>query len=173
MIPVALLFLLVLLLNAYNLVDGVDMLATSEALAAALALSPYTPEAPVLLGALLGFLPYNREALSLFSSQKMPTRSFLGDTGALFIGYALGVLALSHERFSLFTLLFFALPLYELFSSFFRRAWRGKNPFKADRSHLHHRLFDGGASPALTVFLLFLFSMLFSSVGVLLTELFP
>lgn len=165
-------FLLIFLLNAYNLVDGVDMLASSEGVAASLALSLYTPAAPVLLGALLGFLPYNREALAPFSSEKIPTRSFLGDTGALFIGYALGVFALAQERFSPFTLLFFALPLYELFSSFFRRVRRGKNPFKSDRAHLHHRLFDGGASAALTVFLLFLFSMLFSSVGVLLTELF-
>jgi len=165
-------FLLVALLNAYNLVDGVDMLASSEAIAAALALSLYAPASPVLLGALLGFLPYNREALALFSSEKMPTRSFLGDTGALFIGYALGVLALSQERFSLFMLLFFALPLYELFSSFIRRAWRRQNPFKADREHLHHRLEKKGYSPALAVLLLLLYALLFASVGVLLREIF-
>ena len=104
-------FLLVLLLNAFNLVDGADMLASSEAIAASLALSLYEPAALVLLGALLGFLPYNREALAPLLAKKVPTRTFLGDTGALFIGYALGVLALSRERLSIFSLLFFALPL--------------------------------------------------------------
>ncbi len=165
-------FLLVALSNAFNLVDGADMLATSEAIAASLALLPYAPAAPVLLGALLGFLPYNRTSILLPSVQRVPTRSFLGDTGALFIGYALGVLALENARFSLFSLLFFALPLYELFSSFFRRARQGKNPFKADHGHLHHRLEREGYSPFLTVLLLFLYAVLFATVGVLLNGLF-
>ena len=165
-------FFLVLLSNAFNLVDGADMLCTLEGSVASAALLPYTPEAAVLLGALLGFLPYNRESLSLFSFKKMPTRSFLGDTGALFIGYALGVFALAAEVFSLFFLLFFALTLYELITSFFRRIKKGKNPFAADRLHLHHRLADKGYSTALAVFLLFLYALLFAAVGVFLTELF-
>ena len=163
---------IIMLSNAYNLVDGADMLSSSQALVSAAALSLYVPIAWVLFGSVLGFLPYNRRALGLAPVERMPTRTFLGDTGALFIGYALGVLSLSQSTFSFFWLLFFAVPLYELVSSFFRRAVRGKNPFYADRSHLHHRLMDRGFSPALTVFLLFLYALLFSSAGVLLVELF-
>ena len=162
----------VILSNAFNLVDGADMLCTLEGAVASLALLPYVPEALTLLGALLGFLPYNREALSLISFRKMPTRSFLGDTGALFVGYALSVFTLSMRDFPLFALFFFALPIYELTSSFFRRARKGKSPFLADRSHLHHRLRDKGYDTGFAVLLLFLYAALFASVGVLLIEVF-
>lgn len=164
---------LVLLSNAFNLVDGADMLCTLEGMCGALALLPFVPEAASLLGALFGFLPYNRASFDPFSFRKTPTRSFLGDTGALFIGYALGLFALGMHPFPLFSLLFFALPLYEVGSSFLRRAARGKNPFRADCDHLHHRLLRRGYSPSLGVLLLFLYALLFASVGVLLIEVFP
>lgn len=162
----------VALANAYNLVDGMDMLASVEALVAAAALSLYTRDAWLLFGAVLGFLPYNRRALGLAPVKRVPTRSFLGDTGALFIGYALAVLSLSLDSFPLPAVLFFAVPLYELGSSFLRRAARGKNPFGADRRHLHHRFADRGCSPAFTVFLLSLYALLFAAVGVLFIEIF-
>lgn len=162
----------VVLSNAYNLVDGMDMLASSQALVAAAALSFYAGEAWLLFGSVLGFLPYNRRALGLAPLKSVPTRSFLGDTGALFIGYALAVLSLALESFSLPLVLLFAVPLYELLSSFFRRAARGQSPFRADRLHLHHRLADKGFSSSFTVFLLFLYALLFSSFGVLFIEIF-
>lgn len=166
--PLTVLWLLTLT-NAYNLIDGLDGLAASQGLASALGLSLFGGSAPPLLlaGALLGFLPYNRPALGLsaHTAKKLPTRSFLGDTGALFIGYSLGVLSLGEAgRFSLFSPLLFALPLYELFSSFFRRLLKGKNPFAADGDHLHHRLLRSGLSPSPAVLLLLLYALLFAAL---------
>ena len=164
--------LLLLLSNAFNLIDGLDALATTQGLVSSAALSLYAPTSWVLFGALLGFLPYNRRALGLLPVRMLPTRSFLGDTGALFIGYALALFALSTSRFSLFSLLLFAVPLYDLCSSVLRRLVKKKKLFRADREHLHHRLEKKGYSPALAVILLLLYALLFASVGVLLTEVF-
>ena len=179
-VPLALLWLL-LLTNAFNLIDGLDGLAASVGGVSGLflALSGGRAAGLLLSGALLGFLPYNRPAL-LFSHgrnmKKAPTRSFLGDTGALFVGYSLGVLSLGETgEVSLLLPLLFAFPLYEVFSSFFRRLRHGKNPFAADGDHLHHRLIKKGFPASWTVFLLFLYTLLFSSlylIGVTVAPLF-
>lgn len=176
-ILLALLWLL-LLTNAYNLIDGLDSLAASQGMVSALFLSLSTaaPEGLLLCGALFGFLPYNRPALRWMDGKvkRVPTRTFLGDTGALFIGYSLAVLSLGAEgRFSLFLLLLFALPLYELFSSVLRRVIKGKNPFAADGDHLHHRMLKHGYSPSAAAFLLFLYAILFASLFFLAETLVP
>ncbi len=160
---------LLLLTNAYNLIDGLDSLAVSLGIVCALflAMTATAPSALLLGGGLLGFLPYNRPALHLTDGKvkNLPTRSFLGDTGALFIGYSLGLLSLGEEQhFSLFLPLLFALPLYEVLSSFLRRLWQGKSPFSADGNHLHHRLLKKGYAPFAVVMLLSLYSLLFSSL---------
>ena len=172
-------FWLLLLTNAYNLIDGLDGLAVGQgALSAmALAFSQATGDGFLLSGALLGFLPYNREA-AIFSDsgpfRKIPTRSFLGDTGALFVGYSLGLLSLgSHKRFSLLLPLLFALPLYELVSSVLRRLFTGRNPFSADGRHLHHRLIESGFSRRAAVLLLLLYALLFACLYLLAEILFP
>ena len=165
--PITLLWLL-LLTNAYNLIDGLDGLAVTQGAvaAAALSLAAVASDGLLLSGALLGFLPYNRQA-TVFSShrslKRIPTRSFLGDTGALFVGYSLGVLSLGAKgRLSLFLPLLFALPLYELISSVLRRIIKGRSPFAADGHHLHHRLLQNGLSRTGTVLFLLLYGILFA-----------
>ena len=137
---------ILLLTNAINLIDGMDALAPSICLLGTLALFLFDSghESLILAGALLGFLPYNRPALSPFVSKKIPTRSFLGDTGALFLGYSLAVLSLGKGDFSLTAPIFFAFPLIDLFRVFLLRLLQGKSPFRADRSHFHHRMSDRG-----------------------------
>jgi UDP-GlcNAc:undecaprenyl-phosphate/decaprenyl-phosphate GlcNAc-1-phosphate transferase len=99
-----------------------------------------------LLGALLGFLPHN------FA----PARIFLGDTGSLFIGYTLALLALEgYKRVSLITflapLLALAVPILDTALSIARRV-RSRSPiFSADRLHMHHRLLDAEGSPRAAV----------------------
>ncbi len=136
-----------LLTNAFNLVDGSDGLAASLSIVSALSLFLLTGHAGVLLlaGTAFGFLPYNRAALVFPSARLLPTRSFLGDTGALFLGYSLAVFSLVKE-FSLLSPLLFALPVFDLFRVFLLRLVRGKSPFDGDRSHLHHLLADKGVS---------------------------
>jgi UDP-GlcNAc:undecaprenyl-phosphate GlcNAc-1-phosphate transferase len=132
--------------NALNLIDGLDGLATGVAAIIAATLTVIAAGAGhplsicvgvALVGALLGFLPYN------FS----PARIFLGDTGALFIGYLLALLALeSYQRATVLTfvvpLLALAVPIMDTGLSILRRVRRGVNPFAADRHHMHHRMLD-------------------------------
>ena len=95
----------------------------------------------VLCGALLGFLPFNFP----------PARMFLGDTGALFLGYMLAILALEgYARVTLITflvpLLALAVPLLDTVLSIFRRVRSRAHIMQADKMHLHHRLlreYDG------------------------------
>ncbi len=152
--------------NAFNLIDGLDTLAATQAM---LSLSAFAASgaAWLLFGALLGFLPYNKA--SLLPTGPAPTRSFLGDTGALFLGYSLSLLSLDAERaLSLLTPLVFLFPLGECLVSFFRRALRGKNPLSADRGHLHHILYARTRSVGKSVFLLSLLSVAGLAVYVLL-----
>ena len=165
----AALFWLILLPNAFNLIDGLDGLCTRTAMCASAALLAVSGEASAaaLLGALAGFLPFNLR----------PARMFLGDTGALFIGFALGVLSLdtagrmSAPEWILFSSLVFALPLGDTVFSFFRRLIRGGDPFRPDKGHFHHRLVDAGFSHGRASLLLSLSSLALCSVGVMLFSL--
>jgi UDP-GlcNAc:undecaprenyl-phosphate GlcNAc-1-phosphate transferase len=130
--------------NAVNLVDGLDGLAAGVGaiIGGTLTVIAWQAGSPIgacvglaLLGALLGFLPYN------FA----PARIFLGDTGALFIGFVLALLALEGtRRLALLTfvvpLLALAVPLLDTGLSILRRLRRRASPFRADRQHMHHHL---------------------------------
>ncbi len=132
--------------NAVNLIDGLDGLASGVAAIIAVTLTAIYLQSGNLLGAcvgialvggLLGFLPFN------FA----PARIFLGDTGALFVGYSLALLSLEgYRQLTLVTfivpLLALAVPILDTGLSILRRVRRGQNPFSADRLHIHHRLLE-------------------------------
>lgn len=176
--PVAVLFLL-LLMNAQNLVDGMDGLSASLALISALGFSSLaircgdTALLPALLlftVAVIGFLPYNLP----------PARVFMGDAGSQFLGFTLAALgialsnrillpqasaiAASRTTFALLLCLF--LPIYDTVTSFFRRFFSGTSPFSADRGHLHHRLIDKGFSDTAALSLLLLAQSAFTLFGI-------
>jgi UDP-GlcNAc:undecaprenyl-phosphate GlcNAc-1-phosphate transferase len=148
--------------NAFNLVDGLDGLATGLAIIAAAtcaAVAILRGEAEgglllvALLGALCGFLPYNFN----------PATIFLGDSGSLVVGYALAVTAVTGLQKGATALavavplLIFALPLSETVLSVVRRT-RGqglRHVFAADQGHLHHRLLGLGLSHRGAVLLLY------------------
>ncbi|MCG8590287.1 MAG: undecaprenyl/decaprenyl-phosphate alpha-N-acetylglucosaminyl 1-phosphate transferase, partial [Proteobacteria bacterium] len=130
--------------NAINLLDGLDGLATGLGAIIGITLtviglqtgSPLGVALGVsLVGALLGFLPFN------FA----PAKIFLGDTGSLFIGFTLSLLALEcYRTASLLTfvvpLLALAVPLIDTALSIFRRLRQRRPTFDTDRMHMHHRL---------------------------------
>ena len=137
--------------NAFNLVDGLDGLAAGVALIVSLTLLAVSlmegrTEAAllwaVLVGALLGFLPYNFH----------PARIFLGDSGSLLLGYLLAVLAVESLAKSatlvvvLATVLALGLPVIELVLTVLRRiaAHGPASLFEADAGHIHHRLLGQG-----------------------------
>lgn len=141
----------VLLINAHNMIDGLDGLAASVSVLEAAGLSVllmlqgqdvFSMLSLALAGACLGFLHDNRH----------PASVFMGDTGSQLLGFSLGVLSQMLEPQPLGTLaalvplLLFALPLSDLGFAVLRRLWRGQSPFAADRGHWHHRLVDGGMS---------------------------
>jgi UDP-GlcNAc:undecaprenyl-phosphate/decaprenyl-phosphate GlcNAc-1-phosphate transferase len=151
---------LILCSNAFNLIDGVDGLATGVGLTAtlttfvagvlrgdvmlALATAP-------LAGALTGFLRYNFNPASIF----------LGDSGSLTIGFLLGCYGIIWSQKSATMLgvaapaLALALPLLEVGLSISRRFLRNEPIFAGDRGHIHHRLLDRGFTPRGVALLLY------------------
>lgn len=154
---------LIVLPNAFNLIDGLDGLCVRVALFSALSLFLLgaSPMAIALAGALFGFLPYNLRRAKMF----------LGDTGALFVGFALGVISLdtlskiTFEKGFIPIALVFALPLADTSFAFLRRIAKGKNPFSPDREHFHHKLIDRGFSHREASFLLSLIALALCSVA--------
>lgn len=161
------------LTNAHNMMDGLDGLAAgiSTAEAGMLGLSlllcgevSYARAALLLCGCCLGYLPFNRH----------PARVFLGDTGSLFLGYALGMLSLRlpvslrAPTGILPPLLLFAVPLSDLCFAVIRRVSRGQSPFAADRGHWHHRLIDAGLGQRQVCFWLILPATLLGTAALLL-----
>ena len=131
----------VLLTNAFNLIDGLDGLCGSSASFSFMALLMIGrwQELIILypLCATLGFLPLNLR----------PAKLFLGDSGAMLLGYTLSVISMSvfeNIEAPLSFGLIFALPLFDTAFAVCRRILKGKNPFLPDREHLHHKLVDAG-----------------------------
>jgi len=117
-----------------------------------------------LVGALMGFLPFNFP----------PARIFLGDTGALFIGYALSLLAIQgyiggHRKAALLTfavpMLALAVPLLDTGSSILRRFLSGRPILDADNLHLHHRLLASEGSQRAAVLSLYFLTACFCIIA--------
>ncbi|HMA02428.1 MAG: MraY family glycosyltransferase [Gemmatimonas sp.] len=171
-IPLTILWI-VAVTNAFNLIDGLDGLATgiavvalSTVFAAATVLGnlEVATVSLVLIGALLGFIRYN------FS----PARIFLGDSGSLFIGFMLAVLSM-HGSIKSATAVLVAIPLFALAVplldvsvSILRRWLRGVPIFSPDARHIHHRLLALGFTPARASFVLCLVAGGFAALGLLL-----
>ncbi len=151
---------LVACMNAFNLIDGVDGLASGLGLFATLTtfvaalLQKNVPLALAtipLAGALLGFLRYNFNPASIF----------LGDSGSLLIGFLLGCFgAIWSQKSATFLgmtapLMTLAIPLLDVCLSVVRRFLRHQPLFTADRGHIHHRLLDQGLTPRRVVLLLY------------------
>jgi UDP-GlcNAc:undecaprenyl-phosphate GlcNAc-1-phosphate transferase len=161
--------------NAMNLMDGLDGLCTGIAVIIGTTLTYIAwqagyPEGVVvgvaLAGALLGFLPYNFP----------PARIFLGDTGALFIGYCLSLLALEgYQKVTVLTfivpLLALAVPIIDTLLSITRRVWRRANPLAADRQHMHHRLLESEGSDRAAVLSIYFLTACFCVIAVSFTRL--
>lgn len=149
-------FLSLLLMNAWNLADGADGLVSVVTLTTLAGLSlAGRPHVGALGGAAAGFLFYNAP----------PASVFLGDSGALFLGYAVSVLLLSEPVFSPLILLLAAYPLLDLLLAVLRRLGRGQSPFAADGEHLHHRLRRAGLSPGEMLLIVGAVSLVLSLLG--------
>jgi len=146
--------------NAFNLIDGMDGLASGVGLVATLAMlvaaltqgnMPLALATMPLAGCLLGFLRYNFN----------PASVFLGDSGSLLIGFLLGCYGAlwSEKSVTLIALtvplLAFSIPLLDVVLSILRRYLRNKPIFAPDRGHIHHKLLDRGFSPKTSVLIIY------------------
>lgn len=162
---------LVGMMNIMNWVDGIDGLAASVTLVSCMVLFSHTfwgagtvPQftislLPLVLGAaVLGFLPFNWH----------PARVIMGDAGAMFLGYTLGIIAIIGGAKIATALLVLGLPLLDGVWVIFYRLAHGKSPAEADMGHLHHRLLAAGVGQRTIVLLLSGTSAAFGALALLL-----
>src|SRR5690625_775653 len=159
--------------NAMNLIDGLDGLTAGVSSIALLTIAGMaiikgdvyvTTMALILFFSTIGFLPFNF----------YPAKIFMGDTGALFLGYMISVLALL--GFKNVTIISFIIPIFILAVPIsdtliaMVRRYINKQPMSSpDSSHLHHRLVKFGFTHKQTVLFLYGLSMMFSVAAVLFT----
>lgn len=154
------LFLGIVIINSFNLIDGIDGLASSIAMLASIAFGylfykagdyEYAILAAIVLGANIPYYYYN-----VFSSKN---KIFMGDTGSLLLGFMMFVFVLRFNELNVanaykehiiaaptFSVAILIIPLFDTLRVFTIRILRGQSPFKADRRHIHHILIDLGFS---------------------------
>jgi UDP-GlcNAc:undecaprenyl-phosphate/decaprenyl-phosphate GlcNAc-1-phosphate transferase len=159
-------FWIVGMMNTVNWVDGVDGLASGVVTITALVMGAISwllgqQSAAVLCfivgGASLGFLPLNWH----------PARLFMGDSGAMFLGLALSVLANVGGAKLAMMLLLLGLPILDTARVIVRRLRAGRSPLRPDRSHLHYRLLAGGLTHRRTALLFYAITAAFGLVTLL------
>jgi UDP-GlcNAc:undecaprenyl-phosphate GlcNAc-1-phosphate transferase len=158
--------------NAFNLIDGVDGLASGSALFSSLVLLTVSliqgkalvaVIALVLTGALAGFLRYNFNPASIF----------LGDSGSLFVGFALAALSIQGSQKAstavavAIPILAFGLPMVDTSVAIARRFLSGKPIFQGDREHIHHMLLERGWSQRRVVLVLYGVSAMFGLLAMM------
>jgi len=158
--------------NAFNLIDGVDGLATGSALFSSLVLltvsllqgkAMVAVCALVLTGALAGFLRYNFNPASIF----------LGDSGSLFVGFSLAALSILGSQKAptavavAIPILAFGLPVVDTGVAIARRFVSGKPIFQGDREHIHHMLLRRGWSQRRVALVLYCVSAVFGLLAML------
>ena len=154
--------------NTINWLDGLDGLAAGvSAISCGVLfvimcmLQQYTlAYLPLVLGAAtLGFLPFNIH----------PARIFMGDSGAMFLGFTLGIISIIGGAKVAAALLLLGIPILDGVYIVFYRLYHGRSPMSADRGHLHHRLLDIGFSQQQVVMVFYLLCGTFGLLALLLT----
>jgi UDP-GlcNAc:undecaprenyl-phosphate GlcNAc-1-phosphate transferase len=160
------------IVNAFNLMDGLDGLAggiSVIALTAFMILGHLSGNLMImavcaaLLGSILGFLKYN-----LF-----PAKIFMGDTGSLVVGFVIAFLAIMITQTAgsnvspIVPVLILGIPIVDTLRVMGRRVFQGKSPFSPDRTHLHHNFLELGLKHRYTVILIYGLSLFWASFAIL------
>ncbi len=165
--------------NAINLIDGLDGLSSGISLISCVSLVIIfalngSPLISILLitalaGSILGFLPYNFN----------PAKTFIGDTGSNFLGFALSIISIlgmakTYTAIVIVApLIVFALPLLDTSLAIGRRIVKTKSikgVFKADREHLHHKIMKKGYTQKQAVLILYGISATFGMFAIILLD---
>ena len=164
---------IVAITNAVNLIDGLDGLAcgvSTISSATMLMIAMRFSELDVavmmaaLVGACVGFLPYNFN----------PAKIFMGDTGSTFLGFVMATVSVNgmfkQYAFISFVVPFLVLglPIFDVCFAVVRRVSHGQSPMQPDRGHVHHRLIDMGFSQKQAVGVLYVISAILGLSAVVL-----
>lgn len=152
--------------NTINLIDGLDGLASGVSMICAISMFFITYQmgrydvslvCALVAGACLGFLPFNFN----------PAKIFMGDTGALYLGFMLSYISISGFLKQAAILMIFVpvvilgVPVFDTAFAMVRRKLSGKSIVEADKGHLHHRLLRMGLNQRQTVVILYSISAIF------------
>ncbi|WMJ78142.1 MULTISPECIES: MraY family glycosyltransferase [unclassified Sedimentibacter] len=169
------LFWLVGITNTINLIDGLDGLASGVASIAATTLlftaanmghDFIVMQCAIIAGASLGFLPFNFN----------PAKIFMGDTGALLLGYMLAVTSVSGMVKSVAAVALavpifaLGLPIFDTTFAIIRRYLNNKPIMQADKDHLHHKLMKSGLNQRQTVLIMYFISMMLGIVSIAIAD---
>jgi UDP-GlcNAc:undecaprenyl-phosphate GlcNAc-1-phosphate transferase len=173
---VATIFWVVAIINALNFIDNMDGLATSISMVASLAMfilaylnNQYLVAALSLaiFASCLGFLFWN----------KRPASIYLGDAGALYLGFLLAAISIridldndSAPIRALVLILILAIPVIDTTQVVVSRIAKGKSPFQGGRDHISHLLLQRGFSQRAVLFILTTFAVLFAVAAIILAE---
>jgi UDP-GlcNAc:undecaprenyl-phosphate GlcNAc-1-phosphate transferase len=173
-LPLTILWVL-LITNAFNLIDGLDGLAAGSALFSTVVvfiLSLVVPNpmvtcfALILAGAIIGFLRFNFHPASIF----------LGDSGSLFIGFMLSAMALAGSQKAptmvavAIPVVSLGLPILDVMLAVARRFLGGKPLLRGDSQHIHHKLLRRGLSQREAVLILYAVSAAFGFLSLILVH---
>ncbi len=173
-IPITVLWI-VGLTNAINLIDGLDGLACGVSAIGSLSLffimlikgdTASALVTAVLAASCIGFLPFNSN----------PAKIFMGDTGALFLGFTLAVMSVEgvfklHAVLSfMIPIAIFGMPLLDTATAFTRRLLHHKSPFSPDKKHFHHRLIALGFSQKQSVYTIYAICAMLGLAAVMLSS---
>ena len=180
-----LLFVLTLI-NAFNLIDGIDGLSSGLSIIAFICYTMlFIAQGErtsailclVMIAILLAFLRMN-----LLKQSVKRTKMFMGDTGSMTLGFMLATVVLmlptsldgGEHRVSLMPALApLMIPLMDLVWVFTARIMAGHNPFLADKTHVHHRVMATGLSQRQTLVVLLVLSLIYVGLNAYLSDLAP
>ena len=179
-------FACLLIVNSVNLIDGIDGLSSGLSMLALtafavlfweLGVESYTLVSLGLIGAVAAFFFFN-----VFGSERRGTKTFMGDTGSLVLGYTLAYLSIKyamnnpsvlaprpHGMVVVITLL--AVPVFDLVRVACMRLVHGKGIFHPDKTHIHHLALAAGCSMSWALVLIVALQLLIMAVNVLLVRL--
>ena len=180
------LFVYIVVVNAVNLIDGVDTLAGGYGFLVAISCALWfhltgQPNFAILCmalaGSLAGFILFNIS----------PARIFMGDSGSLLLGMFIYVMATSimatpaaqipevwaHRSIPVLAMTMLSYPLVDTLRIFTLRILQGRSPFSADRNHLHHRLLRLGLNHLQTALVIHTYTAVMVSLGFILPEMDP
>lgn len=170
--PYVTVIFIISIINAINLIDGLDGLSGgltaiyfTTIITIAILMNKYSGLdmmiCLLMLGSILGYLPYNFH----------PAKIFMGDTGSMFIGYMIAIVALLGFKNVTLTsfitpLLILAIPILDTILAIIRRIIAGKPIGEADKDHIHHQFLKMKLSTRKTVLIIYVINIAFSAVSV-------